>query len=150
LCHSAAFFPGHAWDAQSSVAVAAASSGGAPSFNLVLDALEQTAAGRLATIELCRHHASVFLQTSGGDNLQGSSTTKAPLLDAGAAAAAYELCVRSFEYLLTVWLAHAAMDSGLRFETADVAAFGRKAAIAAALDASPFAAAVTKQLLRLG
>jgi hypothetical protein len=164
---------GQAWDAQALPTAGAASSTGAssggggigsgsPSINLLLDALEQAAAGRNATVELCRRFAASE-QASGvdgrgtaaagwarGSGVGQSSPAAAPALDVGAAAAAYNLCMHSFEGLLAVWLAHAAMDAGLRFEAADIAAFARKASIAAALDASPFSGAVVKQLRVLG
>jgi hypothetical protein len=134
-----------------------ASGGGAPSINLLLDALEQAAAGRLATIEFCRKHVAAtegkyagVISSVGGGVWNSTTSLSALPLDVGASAAAYSLCVHAFESLLAVWLAHAAMDGGLRFEAADVAAFSRKAAIASALDVLPFASAVVKQLRGLG
>ena len=99
---------------------------------MLLDALDLATSGRRAVADLCLR-----------------------ALDAGAesgaaAAAAYNLCVRTVESLLTIWLAHAAMDAALRFEAADVAAFARRPAVAAALELSPFAAAMIRQLRALG
>ena len=101
---------------------------------MLLDALELTTGARRLIADLC-----LCL-----DELGRGGAGEA------AAAAAYGLCVRAFEGQLTVWVAHAAMDAALRFEAADVAAFARRPAVAAALELSPFAAAMRRQLRVLG
>ena len=102
---------------------------------MLLDALELVTGSRRLVADLC-------LRLDEREEATGGAVS--------AAAAAYGLCMRSFEALMAVWLAHAAMDAALRFEAADVAAFSRRPEVAASLELSPFATAMIRQLRALG